>query len=494
MLVMNAGGGGGGDIFRIVFADLLAGAQKVEDCNKAIESAKARTAAVNNQFIKYSGGMWAIAELGSSVFLQNELASFQEGLSGYSKTLQDALHESQSTLRTDRDKIFSDVDGGADGSQVYLNKGSAAVPNGIDTAYDDILKLYNNAEKCIQACSGLEDSGAITSALSDLKSACQTSYQKLENAGDDFSVFQSAVEAFEGSYSSRLNPDLFITDAMNAKANESTLNSVFGALGFGDNPLKNAKAYLKNFKNGMGLFGWILEGAPTWEWDRQSWESLKDSWMKKLSEKTGGLLGYFKDKEGHVFAGPKAQWDKFASNMKKGWDNGWDDLFGKDGLVQHVKDGGGKGLVDYLKSGKGKTLAEFFKTGGKYAGWAADALTFYTAFDDAAKVREQTKGDESAKQAAYNWTAGKGLLKWGVTMGGSVLVSGVTKNPFVGMAAGAWLGDKCDDFTNWLENSGFAKSMRDADAEARRNGFAGAGANYGGDALSPDIDFSQMGK
>lgn len=492
MLVMNAGGGGGGDIFRIVFADLLAGAQKVEDCNKAIESAKARTAAVNNQFMRYSGGAWAIAELGSSFFLQNELASFQEGLSGYSKTLQDALHESQSTLRTDRDKIFSDVDGGADGSQVYLNKGSAAVPNGIDTAYDDILKLYNNAEKCIQACSGLEDSGAITSALGDLKSACQTSYQKLENAGDDFSVFQSAVEAFEGSYSSRLNPDLFITDAMNAKANESTLNTIFGALGFGDNPLKNAKAYLKNFKNGMSVFGWLLQGMPFWEWKPSSGlEGFKKSFLKKLSEKTGGLLGELdKGKSGVI-----AQLKDFGGKFK---DFG-STLFGKDGLFHHIKEEGGKGLVDFLKEGEGKAnkgyiLGEGLKTSGKVAGWLADAATIYTAFDDASKAYNNTKGDVSAKQAAYNWTAGKGLVKWGTSMFASVLVGATTKNPYVSMAAGTLVGDWTDAGISWLENNGFAKSMQNADAEARRNGFAGAGANYGGDALSPDIDFSQMGK
>ena len=468
-------------------ADLTQFEQACKDVHalhQDVNVSKERTAAVNVQFMTIMRGAWAQAENAACVLLESNLRVFNEALSNLASDYDSAYDALSGKVSTARDAVMNELGGStSDRTKLQLNDG-AVVPNAVtavDGSYDSLKTAIADATS---ALSGLENSGDIAAALSDLESKASDQKSRIGRVGTAYSDFATSVSDFESTYSGRFDPAKFITDKMvdtASKGMESTyahtpLGQVSGFL----SSIKGSAAF-KNFKKWGSMAGDALstlkKGVDNAKYMSKALGGVRDAFVGALQnyDCTGDVVYALKHGSRDMLSAlgkgtidsVKHWWKTLSNDPSKigtldeknawaGFISKWQDktgLFRADKIDDVVKNGSVGSLLDSAKdikdaSSKVGAVSEFGTHVKKFfrgVGFVGDAIEVTSYVSDTAEAYYTHEGDGYEKVTAGAVQAVEGVAKFGIGKAIGAGVGFVFGGGPVGAVAGMFVGGLIDE-------------------------------------------------
>lgn len=444
--------------FKVKKSSFQSAIQQGATAQASVCMARTRTAAVNKKFQLSALGAWAVAEASTAGNLECELRTFEDGLKGYVTTLEAAGSEISGSLTSARDAVFSAVGASAADADAISRKSGTSAASSCDTAYNDMESLRATASSISSDCSGLENSGGITSALSELEARALEKKKTVNDLGIKIDDFDDAVSKFEATYASKLDADKFVTEKMRSAALSATAANIGG-----DSWTRIGKNATKLSKNYLSLIGECLKGETTFAWakGKGGWRaSFARQFRKKLSEGTAGLVRNV-DEFGHtrpLFTGKgkhavRSQNRVTIDEIRNGFFKKADDAAEAAG-----KRGGALMASKGLDAAKGYSkvkIGKGLKAVGRGIGYIGDVIDIIDTGIKAGTAYNKSGGGWQGVAAATGQVV-KGVTKIGVGKLVGAAIGAAFGGP-VGAVAGMAIGTVLTSWTDELIDQGFSK-------------------------------------
>lgn len=201
-------------MFRVDIDEFSSAATAVSSAATRAGESVARVGKVNSGFASLMSGAWATAESRAYADLEVTLRMLAEGLTAMGDTYADALASLTGEVAPTRDALLSAARSTPASPQVVRFEPYHNVAGACDFAVGSLEDLEVAVSAAQSALAGLEFSGGVADPLSGLSSLAGAQGSAIGEIRSSYVAYESAVDAFEEEYASRLAPGEFITESM----------------------------------------------------------------------------------------------------------------------------------------------------------------------------------------------------------------------------------------------------------------------------------------